>query len=277
MNDNRKTLCVVPTFIRSDDDLAMTVNTLKGLSRTIPEDQDIMIVDDSSPYMPGHYELHRLRWEADELPQLRHMNMKTENLGFANSVNYGLRYALEHGMHCLLVNADIEFHQPSWFDNMVNTEGGLIGAKLLYPTGLIQHAGVYYSVMTRTFDHLHKFGPADLPAANFKRRCPVTGALQLIKYATIEQVGLYDEVNFRMGWEDIDYNLRVFEAGLDCVYNPAVSAIHHESAFRGQRNEKLDSWMQQSFHMLYRKHAGLNFGKYVPMLIGQEPLAGAIP
>ena len=37
-----------------------------------------------------------------------------------------------------------------------------------------------------------------------------------------------------MGYEDVDYCLRVFQAGFPCVYEPAISAIHHESLFRSR-------------------------------------------
>lgn len=265
-----KTLCVVPTYMRSVKDANLTVKTLRGLGETVPIDQYIMIVDDNSPYKKKHEVIHEL---VQEIPQLTNTVMKAENQGFANSVNYGLRSALKNKMHCLLVNADIEFHESRWFEHMVATDGDIVGGKLLFPSGLIQHAGVYFSIVTRTFDHLHKFGPADLPAASFKRKCPVTGALQLIKYDTIKAVGLYDE-DFKMGWEDVDYCLRVFLSGRQCIYNPDVSAIHHESAFRGNRTDQLDDWTQQSFYKLYSKHAGVSFGEYVPMIIGQDPMTG---
>ena len=208
-------------------------------------------------------------------PQHWASHLKEENQGFANSVNYGLRYALDNGWHCLLANADMEFPQTNWFERMLATDGSVVGAKLLYPTGLIQHAGVYFSIVTRTFDHLHKFGPASLFAANFKRRCPVTGALQLIRNDCINDVGFYDE-SFRMGWEDVDYCLRVFYSGRSCIYNPEVVAIHHESVFRGNRNDNITDWTIDSFKFLHEKHAGKSFADYVPVLIGEDPMKGSL-
>ena len=66
-----------------------------------------------------------------------------------------------------------------------------------------------------------------------KTVCPVTGAFQYIRPEVLEQVGLYDP-GFRMGCEDVDYCLRVFQAGFACVYEPAIRAIHHESLFRSR-------------------------------------------
>ena len=47
-----------------------------------------------------------------------------------------------------------------------------------------------------------------------------------------------------MGYEDVDYCLRVFDAGLECVYEPAAWALHHESALRGRLDAKNAAWLQ---------------------------------
>lgn len=272
-----KVVLTVPTYMRSLTDWEMTERTLYQLMKTVPEGHTICVVDDASPDRESLIKLHEFVGNAIRERQTGQFwagYYKGENQGFANSVNYGLRMALENEMHCLLVNADMEFPQPNWFDIMVDTDAWVVGAKLLYPIGLIQHAGVYFSVVTRTFDHLHKLGPADLKAANFKRKCPVTGALQFIRHEAIQKVGLYDE-EFKMGWEDVDYCLRVFFEGGTCIYNPEVVATHYESVFRGNRNDKLNEWTQLSFERLFEKHAGRGFGDFVPMLIGRDPMAGS--
>ncbi len=278
---DKPVVVTVPTYMRSEADWLMTERTLTQLSKTVPMGHTILVVDDASPYVEGKTKLLRfigeqIRAQAGKREHFWWSSvLKGENQGFANSVNYGLRTASDNDMDCLLVNADMEFPDPDWFRIMVATDGSVIGAKLLYPTGLIQHAGIYFSIVTRTFDHLHKFAPADLKAANFKRKCPVTGALQLIRNECINEVGFYDE-SFKMGWEDCDYCLRVFSSGRDCVYNPEVVATHHESMFRGNRDDKITEWTKTSYYRLYEKHAGLSFGEYVPMLVGQDPMFGAI-
>ena len=121
----------------------------------------------------------------------------------------------------------------------------VVGARLLYPNGCIQHAGVFFSARTRAFWHRCQYGPADLPEALVPVLCPVTGALQLIRHETLATVGLYDE-EYRMAYEDVDYCLRVFESGLQCIYEPSVCAVHHESVFRGRSTPKLERWQQES-------------------------------
>lgn len=266
-------IVIVPTYMRNNDDWLVTRRCLDGLQRTVPAEHTIMVVDDCSPYKTG---INAMQLKLSASVQHWTTYLKPKNEGFASAVNVGLRTALQNEMHALLVNADMEFHEAGWFREMLATPGAVVGAKLLYPQGIIQHAGIYFSAISRTFDHIHRFGPPDLKAANFIRKCPVTAALQLIKASTLRTVGLYDE-QFQMGWDDVDYCLRVFKFGLECVYNPRVCAIHHESTFRAvdRRDDKLNDWTRNSFRKLHTKHAGLSFGQYVPMLIGQDPMRGA--
>jgi GT2 family glycosyltransferase len=79
------------------------------------------------------------------------------------------------------------------------------------------------------------------------------------------EVGTYDE-RFKLGYEDCDYCFRVFKAGLECVYQPKVKAWHHESVFRGRKEEKLERWHAESFHALLDKWAEQNFASLVPFI-----------
>ena len=81
----------------------------------------------------------------------------------------------------------------------------------------------------------------------------------------LEQVGVYDP-GFRMGCEDVDFDLRVFQAGFKCVYEPAVRAIHHESLFRARPDEKVLRWQALSFARLREKWAGLPIAQLAPEL-----------
>ena len=154
---------------------------------------------------------------------------KDENSGFAATVNVGLEVARASGADAVLVNADIEFTHAGWLDVMqartdqLGRPAAVVGARLLFPNGLLQHAGVYVSRLGRGFQHRFLHGPGDLPEALVPCACPVTGALQLIRHETLVQVGLYDE-SFGLGFEDVDYCLRVFAAGEACIYEPAAVA-----------------------------------------------------
>jgi GT2 family glycosyltransferase len=79
----------------------------------------------------------------------------------------------------------------------------------------------------------------------------------------LERVGTYDP-RFRMGGEDVDFCLRVFQNGLTCVYEPAVAAIHHESLFRGRLDEKVARWQAESIAHLREKWAGAPLAELAP-------------
>jgi GT2 family glycosyltransferase len=248
-------LAVVPTYLRTELEAELLLRCLVSLSATAPE-AEVVVVDDASPAS------HLVAQLAPVCAELGfRLICKDENTGFSRTVNAGLRLALEEGKDALLVNQDIQFVDGGWLQPMLDrtdSEGrpaAVVGAKLLYPSGEIQHAGVLYSRLYRWFDHRLRFAPGDLPEANVPQRCPVTGALQLIRHATLTTVGLYDEA-FQMGHEDVDYCLRTFDAGLECIYEPAAWALHHESAIRGRLDKRLAEWQMSSSITLLTKYLG---------------------
>jgi GT2 family glycosyltransferase len=245
----------------------MLVDCLASIKATVGDWVDVLVVDDGSPRasLVASMVIERMG-EAVEFV------FNEENEGFSRTVNVGLQRALDEGRDAILCNADIEFMGPGWLAGMRNqgrldrdAPAEVVGALLCYPNGTIQHAGIYFSLLSRVFDHLHKHGPMNLPEALIARACPVTGALQLIRHETLTTVGLYDP-EFRMGYEDVDYCLRVFLAGGQCVYTPEVRAWHRESVFRSRPSEKLARWHRESFIRLMEKYAETNFASLVPSL-----------
>lgn len=259
----RPALCVIPAYLRTPAHLDLLVRCLVSLWRTAPG-VDTLVVDDGSP---DRSLVSQLAVATDELGY--ELVLKPDNTGFSKTVNVGLRRALETDRDAVLVNADIEFFDDGWLDRMqarTDTAGhpaALVGGRLLYPNGLIQHAGIFVSLLKRDWFHRFHFGPSDLPEALVACRCPVTGALQLIRHETLETVGLYDE-GYSMCYEDVDYCLRVFEAGLDCIYEPSVRAFHHESMFRGDPTPQLKRWTRESAARLWTKWAGLDLSQWIP-------------
>ena len=56
----------------------------------------------------------------------------------------------------------------------------------------------------------------------------------------------------------------MFDAGLDCVYEPSVRAWHHESVFRSRRDEKIERWTLESTRRLFAKWATADLTQWVP-------------
>lgn len=259
-------LCVIPSFLRTPADLDLLVRCLVSLWTTAPG-AAVLVVDDGSPERSL---LTPLAAAIDELGY--ELIAKEENEGFSRTVNVGLRRALETGRDAVLVNADIEFHEAGWLEAMLartDTKGrpaAVVGARLLYPNGCIQHAGVFFAPRSRAFWHRCQYGPANLPEALTPTLCPVTAALQLIRHETLASIGIYDE-GYRMAYEDVDYCLRVFQAGLECIYEPAACAFHHESVFRGRSTPKIEAWQNESVQRLREKWNGTDFSLFTPAIV----------
>lgn len=253
-------LAIVPTYLRESIDGTLASKVLHTFRETC--DEKLVVIDDGSPNrrLANEFEAYTNDMGYDFI--------STENSGFASTVNVGLRMARKEGLDALLVNSDIQFIKEGWFEAMDSTDGDVIGARLLFPNGLIQHAGIYFSLIARRPEHIYRLAPGSLNMARKERVCPVTGALQLIRHETIKNVGLYDD-NYRLGYEDFDYCLRVFESGRKCVYQPAAVAIHHEGVFRRKQGDAAQ-WFEQSWLYFGSKWEGKEITKWVPTLIMDE-------
>lgn len=251
-------LIVIPSYIANVEDLDVHLRTVQTLADVEP-DVEVLLVDDCSPAPELVDMLTR------EAPDSCRVIRCPTNEGFSTTVNVGLGMALDQGRDAILVNADMEFERP-FVAAMQATEAEIVGGLLLYPNGLIQHAGIFFSLLHRTFDHIYRYAPGNLPEALRERTCPVTGALQYIPHTTLATVGLYDE-RFRLGWEDVDYCIRTFIAGGKCVMQPAVQVVHFESMFRSRPSPKLVDWQARSWLWFIEKYREQSFAEWVPSLI----------
>ena len=143
---------------------------------------------------------------------------------------------------CFL-NDDTEPIAREWLASMVGhvlQDGvGAVGAKLYYPGGTIQHAGVGLG-LGGVADHLHKSLPRDA-AGYFGRAvldqdlsCVTAGCL-LMRRGIFDSIGGFDEA-FAVAFNDVDLCIRVRAAGWRIVWTPAAELYHHESISLGRHN-----------------------------------------
>lgn len=141
---------------------------------------------------------------------------------------------------CLL-NNDIEAIDDVWLEEMLSRlaepDVGAVGALLTWPGGVVQHAGV---VLGSNFAATHAFtdrmaddpGYTDLLRA--AHECSVvTAACLLTRREDYLAVGGMDDIHFAVAFNDVDYCLRLREAGKRVVFTPYARLIHAESASRG--------------------------------------------
>lgn len=141
----------------------------------------------------------------------------------------------------VLMNNDIEVISLGWLTEMVSHACrpgiGAVGAKLLYPSDRIQHAGVVLGIGDCA-GHIHKSWPvADwgyFSRANLLQNfSAVTGACLAVKKADYFEVGGLNETDLRVAFNDIDFCLKLLKNGLRNVFAPQALLYHHESATRG--------------------------------------------
>ena len=142
----------------------------------------------------------------------------------------------------LFMNNDIFVSQPDWMRQMVNEaladpKVGIVGIRLLYPNGTVQHAGVVLGV-GGVADHTFRYYPDDEPGYSFRSVCAqdlssVTAACMLCRADAFREVGMFDADKLSVAFNDVDLCLKIGRAGYRIIYTPAVVAEHHESLSRG--------------------------------------------
>lgn len=159
------------------------------------------------------------------------------NEGFAAAANRGA--ALADGEAIVFLNNDTE-PQPGWLEALAdhaeaNPAAAVIGARLLYPTGAVQHAGV--AIGQDGYPHnLYAGFPPDHPVVARPRRLQaVTGACMLVRRDAFEAVGGFD-TGFLNSLEDVDLCLRIGEGGGEVHYCAEAIVTHLESASRGRQD-----------------------------------------
>lgn len=143
---------------------------------------------------------------------------------------------------CFL-NDDTEIISPDWLEEMTsfaNQEDiGVVGARLWYPDGRLQHAGVVTGIHGIS-DHIYRYlerGNSGYygRAVLHQSYSAVTGACMVVRRDVFEQVGGFDET-LAVTLNDIDLCLKVRSIGYRNVWTPYAEVIHHESASRGSGN-----------------------------------------
>ncbi len=215
-------LAVVPACVRDRHDSELLGRCLVALWRTAPGVPAIVV--DASP--PGR---------SDELApvcaELGYELLRLEGrASFARAANAGLAIAEGIGADAVLLHHDVEPLEPGWLDALAGARGDVVGGRLLFPDGTLQHCGYQYSQLHGRFVPRMLFGPADLPASLEPAACPVGSALTLIRHDALVALGGYDEGAAEV---ELDFCRRAVDAGGTCAYEPGAVAVHHDVVWSG--------------------------------------------
>lgn len=143
----------------------------------------------------------------------------------------------------LLLNDDTEVLSADWLEKLLLhlVPGvGIVGPRLLYPDGRVQHAGI----VVGGYAAIERFKFVDGSSDGYMSRLQisasvsaVTGACMLVRTDCFRSIGGFDAAEFPVGYSDVDLCLRARRAGWRSVYAGNVELIHHESVSR--KNDSL--------------------------------------
>jgi GT2 family glycosyltransferase len=159
---------------------------------------------------------------------------------FSRKINLGVAHA--EGVHVVLFNDDLEVIASEWLSAMLEYSQqpaiGAVGAKLLYPDGRLQHVGMILGVAGIAAHAWHQHTGSSpgysSGAVSVRNLSAVTAACLMSRREVFLEVGGFDE-QFPIDFNDVDYCLRVRQAGYRIVYTPYAQLYHHESASFGPR------------------------------------------
>jgi len=230
-------------------------------STASPERVEVVVVDNASS--DGSPDMVRTDFPDVELRETG------ANLGFSGGNNAAL--ADNRCDYVFLLNSDATLPKGGldtllmWAD--ATPYAGLIGPKVINPDGTLQfscrrwptpQAGLFRNV------YIGKLFPKNQPAADYLMRdfdhaSPtdvdwLSGCAMLMRRACLEQVGPLDDKTFFMYCEDMDWSLRVHEAGWRVVYAPVIEVTHKIGGSSDQVAERMIVEHSRAMVRFWRKH-----------------------
>jgi len=148
--------------------------------------------------------------------------------------------------YVLFLNNDTEVVSPDWLSQMVGYMGiegvGAVGARLVFPDGRVQHAGVVHGQHGVGPRHAFKLAAPNDPgymgyALTLRNYSAITAACMLTPRDLFLRLNGFDADLFPVAYNDVDYCYRLIAAGYRVVYCPSAELIHHEGQSRGSDDD----------------------------------------
>ena len=258
---------LVSILIPTRDQLAMVARCVESiLEHTRYTNFEVILIDNQSESEEALHWLAGIESMADaKIRVLRY----PYPFNFSAMNNYAAREAC--GEYLVLLNNDTEITDGNWLDELLNhaqrPEVGIVGARLHYPDGTLQHAGVVLGLR----------GPAEHPWLRRDPHAPsymgrsqldqnfsaVTAACLMIRASIYEQMGGLDEQAFAVSYNDVDLCLRVGEAGYLTVWAQRAVVTHEGSVSQ----VSVDPLSQSAKRMRFVREQGAFYKRWMPSLI----------
>jgi GT2 family glycosyltransferase len=229
---------LVSIIIPTRDQLALLQRCVESLiEKTRYPHYELLIVDNQSQTEEARTWLAGVAAMGDDRVRVLHYD---HPFNFSAMNNLAVEQA--RGDYVVLLNNDTAIIEPGWLDALLNhaqrPEVGAVGAKLLYPDGTIQHAGVVLGLRGPA-DHPFLGEPLDSPGTMQRLRVDqnysaVTAACLMIRKSLYQEVGGMDEKDFKVSYNDVDLCLKVRAAGYLNVWTPHALVMHEGSVSQKQ-------------------------------------------
>ena len=230
------------------------------LKLTTYKNYEIVIVENNSTN-PKTFKYYQ---EIKNMSKIRIVKYKEKGFNYSKIINFGVRNCKD-SEYVVQLNSDTKLLTPDWLEKFIGyaqrEDVGSVGARLYYSDQSIQHAGIGVGICDLAANLLTNL-PKNIHAY-FGRECltqnlsAVTGACLFSKRDIYEKVGYMDEENFAVAFNDVDFCLKIRQAGYLIVYNPYVEFIHYESKTRGYEDtpEKKERFEEEAnnFRNKWRK------------------------
>lgn len=224
-----------------------------------------------------------------EFPEVK-LIANAENLGFARATNQTL--AAARGRYLLVLNPDTVL-PPDALAQLVavaesHPEAGMVAPRLVYPDGTLQYSCRRFPTITaaifrntflgRLFPRARsaeRYVMADWDHDSLRVVDWASGACLLIRREAYEQVGPFDE-SFIFGSEDVDYGLRMRQAGWQVLFTPEPTIVHAVGRSSSQAVVPTILRSHRGMFRLYAKHFARNPLSRALVWVGVWLRAGAL-
>lgn len=266
---------IIPT--RDHADLLRTC--LTSLARTDWPDYEILIIDNGTQEAEA---LDVLRTAAEDSRVCILDKPGVFNYAYLNNE----AAARAAGEFLCFLNNDTEIIDPGWLKELAMpalwSDSGCVGARLVWPNGLVQHGGVIIGTH-QLAAHVGNQWLEDEPGymgrnQMFQQYSAVTAACLLTPKKLFLDSGGFDGRRFPVAFNDADYCLRLREKGKKIFWTPFSRLLHHESASRGKdlsKSAKARSEREMNFFRASWGHYPDPFyNPNLPLSAAAEPFAG---
>jgi len=218
------------------DQRELTIKAIDSLKKQVGVKIDICAVDNRSDDKELSNDLQKLGVEV---------LLFDEPFNFSRINNFAVNKSASGAPILLFLNNDVELdsgalrEMAAWLEQ---PEIGIVGCKLYFPNGLIQHGGVRLDPIGQhhrmQWAHVDKGVPDGF--SGFSRQIAivdaVTAAAAMMRRSDFGELGGFDELWYPIAFSDTDLCVRIRQRGQLCLFTPYATGIHHESITRKFNN-----------------------------------------